>query len=226
MRLEINGIEDAFTKYDQEEFKGVRVHFSINENGIFSCASAEAVFEKVSTEKSTLDSILGYFSSTPEAEDKTEPKADTPGNTNTSDNATVPPDSGNITMKADSNKSTKPEVLMSPLEIIMTYLDYPDPPEESISASKQKLLILALKDEEKRLLEMAQNNLEAFIYDLKERLFREEVSHLYLIHWYSGNNSLSIFNRQLQLQMRNNASQWLLKLQRHPSGSLSREATR
>ena len=179
MRLEIIRVQEAFDKYGQEEFKGVKVHFSINENGLFSCTSAEAVFEKKSTEKSTLDSILGYFASTPETEDKNEPKADTTANqvnTNASQNSTKPLDSENITMKADSIKSTKPEVITYPLEIIATYLDYPEPSDESISFSKQKLLILALKEEEKRLLELAQNNLEAFIYDLKERLFRDEVS--------------------------------------------------
>ena len=179
MQLEINRIQDAFDKYGQEEFKGVKVHFSINENGLFSCTSAEAVFEKISTEKSTLDSILGYFSTTPENEEKNEPKTDSTTNevnTNTSENSTKPLDNKNNTMKAESNKSTKPEVFTYPLEIVVTYLDYPDPSEESISFSKQKLLILSLKDEEKRLLELAQNNLEAFIYDLKERIFRDEVS--------------------------------------------------
>ncbi|KAI6650452.1 Hypoxia up-regulated protein 1 isoform X2 [Oopsacas minuta] len=176
MRIEINGVEDAHNKYGQEEFKGVKVHFSINENGLFSCTSAEAVFEKISVEQSTLDSILGYFSSsTDKVEQPEDANNDTKqNNTESSQNTTETLDSKNSSNKSTTPSTNKPELLIYPLEIITLYLDYPDPSYEHISQSKQKLLTLALKDEEKRLLELAQNNLEAFIYDLKERLFRDE----------------------------------------------------
>ena len=62
MRIEVNGIQGAYDKYGQEEFRGVKVHFFINENGLFGCTGAEVVFERVTSEQSAFDSILGYFS--------------------------------------------------------------------------------------------------------------------------------------------------------------------
>ena len=94
MRIEVNGIQGAYDKYGQEEFRGVKVHFFINENGLFGCTGAEVVFERVTSEQSAFDSILGYFSGssdegkivednsteqneTKSAQNVTEPAADT-----------------------------------------------------------------------------------------------------------------------------------------------------
>ena len=176
MRIEIKDIQGAYDKYGQEEFKGVKVHFSIDENGLFGCSGAEAVFERVPSEQSTLGSILGYFSGSSDEGKAVEDNSTEQNETKSTQNTTEPVVDKNTSNKSTTTTATKPDVLIYPLEITTTYLDYPDPSEDLIALSKQKLLILALKDEEKRLLELSQNNLEAFIYDLKERLYRDEVS--------------------------------------------------
>ena len=177
MRIEVKDIQGALDKYGKEEFKGIKVHFYMNENGLFGCTGAEALFERVTVEQSTLDSILGFFSSSSDEGKVVEDNSTEKNETKSSQNTTDPDADKNTSNKSTTTATTtKPDMLIYPLEIITTYLDYPDPSEDLISISKQKLLMLALKDEEKRLLELSQNNLEAFIYDLKERLYRDEVS--------------------------------------------------
>lgn len=185
MRIEVNGIQGAYDKYGQEEFRGVKVHFFINENGLFGCTGAEAVFERVTSEQSAFDSILGYFSGSSDEGKIVEDNSTEQNETKSAQNVTEPAADTNTSNKSTTTTTTtKQDLLVYPLEITTTYLDYPDPTEELVALSKQKLLILALKDEEKRLLELSQNNLEAFIYDLKERLYRDEVSCIVIVRTF------------------------------------------
>ena len=174
-RIEVKGVGEALAQLGEENFRGVKVHFSVDEDGIFTCTRAEAVFEEKQQEQSTIDSIFSFFSSSEKEDTQNETKQVVENSTNSS-NTTL---DGNSTRT--ENKTLKPNIKTLPLEVVTTLLDYPDPTESSMVHSRQKLLTLALRDEEKRLREIAQNNLEAFIYDLKERLFKDEVT-LYPIH--------------------------------------------
>ncbi|GAB1601863.1 hypoxia up-regulated protein 1-like [Argonauta hians] len=245
--ISLTGVGDAFTKHDKAvEYKGVRVHFRMDDSGILHLDGAESVFEQSPdaanpNEESTWsklgNTLSGFFrgnednegmsvndeaatagekvpSADKEAESsdkasgdsakdqnkenksqKEKPAADKKGEEEkpteegqkgegkSSKTEETPKPSGdknqtNTTQgsakKEEAPKPKKPTILKEKLNLEIKNLDLTPIEEKSLKNSKDRLADLKKKDEEKQALEHSKNELESFVFDMKDKLTQSD----------------------------------------------------
>ncbi|OUC40892.1 DnaK family protein [Trichinella nativa] len=188
--LNVTAVMADNSEEETVKFKGIRVHFSMDEGGMLHIIEAEATFEKTvlpeTEEQSTLSKIgkkiSDFFAPSKDgaandtvAHDDAE-KNETTSSTFSSGNGTdsgVPSDNSTETGKIDSVPDVKKPKITTirvniPLEL--SAVDIPDIPVEEMERSKAKLKAYALYKEKKELREKASNDLESFIFETRDKL--------------------------------------------------------
>ncbi|XP_003369437.1 putative hypoxia up-regulated protein 1 [Trichinella spiralis] len=188
--LNVTAVMADNSEEETVKFKGIRVHFSMDEGGMLHIIEAEATFEKTilpeTEEQSTLSKIgkkiSDFFAPSKDgaandtvAHDDAE-KNETTSSTFSSGNGTdsgAPSDNSTETGKIDSVPDVKKPKITTvrvniPLEL--SAVDIPDIPVEEMERSKAKLKAYALYKEKKELREKASNDLESFIFETRDKL--------------------------------------------------------
>ncbi|XP_061188994.1 hypoxia up-regulated protein 1-like isoform X1 [Saccostrea echinata] len=82
----------------------------------------------------------------------------------------------NTTKTENKTEEVKPKVLVIKEDIVAENVsfDIPPIPADKFKASKKRLTDLTAKDKEKKLLEKAKNDLEAFVYDMGDKIHDED----------------------------------------------------
>ncbi|EDV19444.1 uncharacterized protein TRIADDRAFT_33578, partial [Trichoplax adhaerens] len=178
LRYQLSGVTDIFSKYvDKAESKGIKVHFRLDDHGLFHLDSAEAIFETKSSldgaEESTFSkigsNILNFFSGS--KDDNGDPEVTETQNTTA--NATTTDTNNTTNGTATKDASPKLVVIKEPITITVEHLDMELPPKEAIKASIDKLEELTRRDVEKKAREIAMNSLESYIVDTQDKLYSE-----------------------------------------------------
>ncbi|KRZ11411.1 Hypoxia up-regulated protein 1, partial [Trichinella zimbabwensis] len=200
-RVDLLNVTAVLANNSDEEtvkFKGIRVHFSMDEGGMLHIIEAEATFEKTvlpeTEEQSTLSKIgkkiSDFFASSKDgadndtvAHDDAE-KNETTSSTFSSGNGTdsgASSDNSTETGKRDSVsdvKKFKVTTVRVNIPLQLSAVDIPDIPVEEIERSKAKLKAYALYKEKKELREKASNDLESFIFETRHKLDQTDYLHL------------------------------------------------
>ncbi|KRZ85810.1 Hypoxia up-regulated protein 1, partial [Trichinella sp. T8] len=189
--LNVTAVMADNSEEETVKFKGIRVHFSMDEGGMLHIIEAEATFEKTvlpeTEEQSTLSKIgkkiSDFFAPSKDgaandtvAHDDAE-KNETTSSTFSSGNGTdsgVPSDNSTETGKIDSVppdvKKPKITTIRVNIPLELSAVDIPDIPVEEMERSKAKLKAYALYKEKKELREKASNDLESFIFETRDKL--------------------------------------------------------
>ncbi|CAF3363071.1 unnamed protein product [Rotaria sp. Silwood1] len=197
-RIHITGVRTVYDKHkDTSESKGIKAHFQLDENCLLVLDRIDFAFEKKANEsdkdnvkpkeeESTLSKIgskISSFFSSKNSDDETHNTDENIPNdntkTNTDDPSTKPVDN-NATTNATNDTSTtttasppitpKPMIIREPLKFQIELLDYADPSSKTQANSIKKLSDLDNHDRELLALATAKNNLESFIYDMRDKL--------------------------------------------------------
>ncbi|CAF3534696.1 unnamed protein product [Adineta steineri] len=191
-RIHVTGVNKTYDKHkDTMESKGVRAHFQLDDSCLLVLDRIEFIFGKKGVdidnndtkpkEESTLSKIgskiSSFFSSkssndevkettenTPTDSSETKKTVDNKGTNTTNDTVS------STTTNASSNTTPKPNIIREALEFKVEILDYTDPSSEAQINSKKKLSELDAHDRELIALSTAKNNLETFIYDIRDKL--------------------------------------------------------
>ncbi|CAH1796840.1 unnamed protein product [Owenia fusiformis] len=76
--------------------------------------------------------------------------------------------------KEEEKKPPKPQTIKEPIEAKTEHRGLPEPSEDKIQSMKKKIDDMRKKDEEKRLLEIAKNELESYIFTYQDKLYQED----------------------------------------------------
>ncbi|CAF4351963.1 unnamed protein product [Rotaria sp. Silwood2] len=196
-RLHITGVRTAYNKHkDTSESKGIKAHFQLDENCLLVLDRIEFAFEKKENEsdknddkpkeeKSTLSKIgrkISSFFSSKDSNDETnntDENIPTDNTKTTTDEPSTKPVDNNESNNATNDTPTttalppitpKPSIIREPLKFQIESLDYPDPSSEAQANSMKKLSDLDDHDRELLALATTKNNLETFIYDMRDKL--------------------------------------------------------
>jgi hypoxia up-regulated 1 len=183
------------------EAKGIKAHFELNVNGIFQLTSVEAMFEKTkpvpkptapkndTEDPTTLEklgsTISNLFSSNEgegNAEDaakKTETGSTSDSGTTTSttsktESATNPTAAKNTAAVPPPPPPPKPELVRETIDFVVVHHDASIPSERHMKSSSARIKRLREQDIEKRALEKSRNELEAFIFEMRDRISQED----------------------------------------------------
>ncbi|KRZ12318.1 Hypoxia up-regulated protein 1 [Trichinella pseudospiralis] len=196
--LNVTAVVANNSEEETSKFKGIRVHFSMDEGGILHIIEAEATFEKTvlpeTEEQSTLSKIgkkiSDFFASSKDgatndtvAHDDAD-KNETTSSTFSSSNGTdfgASSDNSTETVKRDSVpdvKKPKVTTVRVNIPLQLSAVDIPDIPVEEMERFKAKLKAYALYKEKKELREKASNDLESFIFETRHKLDQADYLHL------------------------------------------------
>ncbi|CAF0754416.1 unnamed protein product [Adineta steineri] len=192
-RIHVTGVNKTYDKHkDTMESKGVRAHFQLDDSCLLVLDRIEFIFGKKGVdidnndtkpkEESTLSKIgskiSSFFSSKSSNDEVKETTENTPTDSsetkkpvdNNEGNNTTNDTASSTTTNASSNTTPKPNIVRESLEFKVEILDYTDPSSEAQINSKKKLSELDAHDRELIALSTAKNNLETFIYDIRDKL--------------------------------------------------------
>ncbi|CAF1187477.1 unnamed protein product [Rotaria sordida] len=197
-RVHVTDVRTAYDKHkDTSESKGIKAHFQLDDNCLIVLDRIEFAFEKKENEsdknnvktqqgKSTLSKLgnkISSFFSSKNSDDETNNTVENIPNDNTKTNTDEPSTKSvdnNETINTTNDTSTtttvsppttpKPTIIREPLKFQIELLDYADPSSEAQANSVKKLSDLDDRDRELLALATAKNNLETFIYDIRDKL--------------------------------------------------------
>ncbi|UJR27971.1 hypothetical protein I4U23_009229 [Adineta vaga] len=189
-RIHVTGVHETYEKYRNiSEPKGVRAHFQLDESSLLILDRMEFVFggkdnesdknnNKLQEEQSTLSKIgskISSFFSSKSANDSPKDNAEQDSNEHASKSgdtkdATLNTTTNSSTTTTSPNTTLKSGPIREPLEFRIEVLDYPDPTSDARANSLKKLATLDAHDHELSALSTAKNNLETFIYDIRDKL--------------------------------------------------------
>ncbi|KAK6110386.1 Hsp70 family protein [Brugia pahangi] len=202
--IKIDGVTDVYLRETAKEgtiFKGIKIHFDLDNSGILHVDGAEMLLEQPSKAESTLASlaekITGLFSSnnkmdetqekneeslkSEEINDKSYSSTNTAGNQTkiekpTGDNVTSRPAEANktATNAAVKKQEEKPLQIKISLKLIENILDVPPISDSEITSAKNRIAEFERKEKEKAIREEAHHNLESLAVDLTDKLTQDE----------------------------------------------------
>uniref|UniRef100_A0A1I8ECJ6 Hypoxia up-regulated protein 1 n=2 Tax=Wuchereria bancrofti TaxID=6293 RepID=A0A1I8ECJ6_WUCBA len=202
--IKIGGVTDVYLRETAKEgiiFKGIKIHFDLDNSGILHVDGAEMLLEQPSKAESTLASlaekITGLFSSnnkvdetqekneeslkSEEISDKSYSSTNTAGNQTkvekpTGDNVTSRPAEANktATNAAEKKQEEKPLQIKISLKLMENILDVPPISDSEITSAKNRIAEFERKEREKAIREEAHHNLESLAVDLSDKLARDE----------------------------------------------------
>ena len=196
-QVQLNGVDDVFKSHADEESKGIKVHFKLDDSGVLNLDKIDIQFEKtVEAEESTLsklgNKISSFFSGkgeeateeeksttteAPKKEEETTPKP-TESTTESAQTTTSETPAANTTESVDAKNATAPAVNLTIVKENIKYqsveVDYVQIDAKVIDSSRTKLQTIKEKEKEKRKRAAAINNLEAFIFDNRDKLTQDE----------------------------------------------------
>lgn len=202
--IKIDGVTDVYLRETAKEgtiFKGIKIHFDLDNSGILHVDGAEMLLEQPSKAESTLASlaekITGLFSSnnkmdetqekneeslkSEEINDKSYSSTNTAGNQTkiekpTGDNVTSRPAEANktATNAAEKKQEEKPLQIKISLKLMENILDVPPISDSEITSAKNRIAEFERKEREKAIREEAHHNLESLAVDLTDKLTQDE----------------------------------------------------
>jgi len=200
-KVDLAGVTEVFEKHKDEESKGIKVHFNMDESGLFQVDKIDIVFEKIANEsedESTLSKIGNKISSffgggsADNADEKAREDDEKSGNeekpegakeesksetgekasdSNTTANATQTDDNA---AKNETKPVVKSKATKEKIQFTTISLGLPDADEAVVSEIKKKLELIKQKEQDKRKRASAVNNLESFIYDAKDKFQQDD----------------------------------------------------
>ncbi|CAF0912064.1 unnamed protein product [Brachionus calyciflorus] len=205
-QVQLHGVKDIYEKHLNEETKGIKVHFRLDDSGILRLDKIDIVFEKQNAEPTTEESTLSklgnkissFFSNgkseeTTEEEkgkdDDTENKENVNSETTTpettTEQTTTPTPKTNSTNETATNSTEstttaknetqiKSQILRENINFDYVELDLIPVDKKSIEESRKILSDIKEKEKAKRKRAAAVNALEAYIFDLKDKLHQDE----------------------------------------------------
>lgn len=187
-QVEVTDIKKIFDKHENEDSKGIKVHFKIDDDGILNLEKIDIAFEKEGAEEETStlsklgNKISSFFSGSEEKDDSTEntekdeETKTTTEKTKTTENKQKVNETLNL--NATDSNSTIPKnvttILREEISFTQTKLDFLDLTNESILDSRKKLEFIKEKEREIKKKAMAVNSLESFLFDTKDKLSQDE----------------------------------------------------
>ncbi|XP_067131590.1 uncharacterized protein [Centruroides vittatus] len=192
--VSLSGVQDAMSKHvgEDSEFKGVKVHFHLDENGILKIDHAESIFEKKledeTSDETTVESTLSKLGNTigklfstdsSKADNKEEASDESQSaNNETSDDSNINKNVSESTKNETQDKVDKkgPKIITIKENVVVNYLlgDFHDMEEAETIESLAKLKKIDDQEREKLAQEKAKNALESFILETKNKLYTEE----------------------------------------------------
>jgi len=180
-RVEVKGVKEVFEKHENEESKGIKVHFKIDDNGILNVEKIDISFEKDggSSDESTLSKLGNKISSffggaSEEGETKSEEeeaKDSAPNKTETE--KPKPKLNSTETVNATLAKNVT-TIIREEIKYTQMVFDYNDLDKNEVTAAKKKLDSIKEKERELKRKAQAVNNLESFLFDSKDKLSQDD----------------------------------------------------
>ncbi|CAE1165306.1 HYOU1 [Acanthosepion pharaonis] len=134
--------------------------------------------DKTATKEEKIEKPAGKAEEKSEKSSEQEKSEKPESNKEKVNEGTAKPDATNQTNttqdKAEAIKAKKPTILKENLKIDIALMDLVPMPEGTMKASKNRLALLKQKDEEKKALERSKNELEAFIFDIQDKLAQDD----------------------------------------------------
>ncbi|CAF1635358.1 unnamed protein product [Adineta ricciae] len=187
-RVHVTGIRETYDKYRNiSEPKGVRAHFQLDESSLLVLDRMEFIFggkdngsersnDQAKEEQSTFAKITSKISSFFSSKSPEDSTKDSPESSDTDEHSTKPSNNNDANLNATTNSSSssnttiKSGPIRQPLQFRIETLDYVDPSADARASSLKKLAALDAHDRELAALSGAKNNLETFIYDIRDKL--------------------------------------------------------
>lgn len=191
-QVEVTGVKDVFAKHENDESKGIKVSFRINDDGILNLEKIDIAFETDSKEEiSTITKLGNKISSFFSGSDGSEDGKDTPNAEKSEDNSekqdpvknlenqTNSSDANNLNLtETDSNSTLSKNMTLTVIKEDISYslfnLDYIGQSNKTVLDSKKKLENIKEIEKEIKKKAAAINMLESFIFDTKDKLTEEE----------------------------------------------------
>lgn len=170
-RVYVDGVRTIYEKYnDSVESKGARAHFHLDESGILTVDRMEFIFEKKVNQSDTNETQSKQ--NEPSTLSKIGSKLSSFFSSKSSNNVPDSPseESSENSTTSTANSSAKGNLIREPLKFRIEQLDYTDPTSDIQKASIKKLADLDAHDREIIALSTAKNNLESYIYDIRDKL--------------------------------------------------------
>lgn len=198
--VNVKGVKDVFNQHHDKTAKGIKAHILVDESGLISVDSVEALFETIvanKTEPGWMDSVSNFFTGNSddegekkeegkEGEKKEEPKEGEKkeevkkeekkdeGEKKTEEKKEdIKKDAKNDTETAKEAVPEKPVTIKEILKV--SSLHFGIPVVSDTTVSKDKLAALKKIDDDKRATEQARNNLESFVVNMKDVLEEDDL---------------------------------------------------
>nr|AKG51639.1 hypoxia up-regulated protein [Artemia sinica] len=154
--VKLDGVKRSIEKNSESgaEFKGIKVHFHIDESGILNLNSVESTFEKLNP-----DNVTGNATS-PE-----NPEANT-----TNVNST----NGSNSTAAKKEKKTEAITIKEEIAFVESYLDLPDFTPQTFDVIMDRVRKINEADKIKKEKEQAFNLLESYVLDMQNKIYEDE----------------------------------------------------
>jgi len=194
--VNVTGVKEIFAKHEDEESRGIKVHFKIDDNGILNLEKIDIAFDKDGVqeddEASTLSKLGSKISSFfGGSEDETQPKTEDEKSTSddpvedlkdqtktpTEESATANTTMNNTTDPSQTNSTVAKNVTLTVREEISftrLSLDFYEPTSDNVAESRRKLELIKQKEREIKKKAIAVNQLETFVFDTKDKLTQDE----------------------------------------------------
>lgn len=202
-QVSLKTVQEVFKKHANEESKGIKVHFRLDDSGILRLDKIDVTFERAGgeseQEESTLSKIGNKISSffgglneenskeeTQQGSEDSQTESTTPAPETTTP---VPPSTENATNQTNANNTTATPadqtapvknatvnltLLREDIKYDAVDLDLIELNKDLLDGSRSKLQLIKEKEKEKRKKAAAINSLEAFIFDTRDRLSQDE----------------------------------------------------
>lgn len=192
-QVDVTGVKAVFEKHANQESKGIKVHFKIDDNGILHLEKIDIAFEKdgpaTDDEASTLSKlgskISSFFGASEEEkegkadeEKKEGEEADQKSTEKPSTDETKEKTLNETVAPLNSSNSTVPKnvttILREEISYVQMDLDYFNRTDEMASESKKKLLFIKEKERDLKNKAKAINTLESYLFETKDKLTQDE----------------------------------------------------
>ncbi|EPS73225.1 hypothetical protein M569_01528, partial [Genlisea aurea] len=186
-KYDVLGLTDASEKYSSRNLSSpikANLHFSLSRSGVFSLDRAEVVIEitewvDVPRKNLTVDNSTSASPNATDAESNNvsdEGNGKPEANHDIGNDTTHTGDSDAGTLNLDTEKKLKKRTFRLPLKVVEKTIG-PGMPlsRESLAEARRKLDSLDKKDAERRRTAELKNNLEGYIYSLKDKLELEDL---------------------------------------------------
>lgn len=193
-RVNVIKLKELFAEHPDEDTKGLKCHFRLDESGLLKMEKIDITFEKYlnrttrkekndgSTFEKLSNTITNFFGSSENEDDKDGSVTDQQQDKQKKTTTASPTKKNKETAKNETVNATQPTVnvtyIKEDVKFQVTRLDHVEFTEQQMKDAVNKLELIKMKEKQKKLKAAAVNSIESFIFDTKDKLEQSEFQSL------------------------------------------------